>query len=174
MLQTLGNNIDFGLTQIILAEISRLRKMPDLEHKIKTFQPEPDPMQQAIQQAQLELLQAQIELTRAQASEAGSKSVLAQNKVPVEQARANNLQATADKHNLDFLQEQNGTKHAQQLELTRQKTDEQMALDGFKTEQQGTLARLQHNLTLLQQHAKSGLDSKNQRMNNAGRPGVVA
>jgi type II secretory pathway component PulM len=134
-----------------------------------TFQPQPDPMQQAIQQAQLDLLHAQIALTQAQASEAGTKGMLNQSKVPVEAARANHIQSSADKNNLDFLQEQNGTKHQQQMELNRQKTDEQMAMEGFKSEQQSTLARLQHNLTLLQQHAKSGLDARTQRMNNAGR-----
>ena len=174
MLQTLGNNMDFGMTQMILGEIARLRKMPDLQHKIMTFQPQPDPMQQAIQQAQLDLLHAQIELTRSQAAEAGTKGMLNQSKVPVEQARANHIQSSADKNNLDFLQEQNGTKHQQAMELNRQKTDEQMALDGFKTEQQSTLARLQHNLSLLQQHAKSTLDARNQRLNNAGRTPATA
>lgn len=174
MLQTLGNNIDFGMTQMILGEIARLRKMPDLQHKIMSFQPQPDPMQQAIQQAQLELLQAQIELTRAQALEAGTKGSLNQSKVPVEQARANHIQSSADKNNLDFLQEQNGVKHQQQLELTRTKTDEQMALSELQNNHQTTLAKLTHNLNLLQEHAKAGLNRQTQRTNNAGRSPATA
>lgn len=174
MLQTLGNTIDFGMTKMILAEIARLRKMPDLQHKITQFQPQPDPLQEAIKQAQLELLQAQIELTRAQALEAGTKGSLNQSKVPVEQARANHIQSSADKNNLDFIQEQNGVKHAQQMELNRQKTDEQMALSQFQANQQSTLAKLTHNLNLLQEHAKADLTMKTNRSNNAGRSTATA
>jgi hypothetical protein len=174
MLQTLGNNIDFGMTQMILGEIARLRKMPDLQHKIMTFEPQPDPMQQAIQQAQLELLQAQIELTRAQASEAGTKGILNQSKVPVEAARASNLQSTADKNNLDFLQTQNGTKHAQDMEKQQQKTDDQLAVSALQNQQQNTLTRLSHNLNLLQLHAKSGLDARNKNLSSSGNTPATA
>ena len=170
MLQTIGD-IDFGFKQLILGEIARLRKMPDLRKQIMDFQPQPDPMQQQMAMLQMQLLQAQIQLTLSQAAENGTKADVNATKVGVEQARANQIQSTADKNNLDFLQTQNGVKHQQQLELLKTKGDEQLA--SMAMAQQGELDKmsLNHNLSLLQQHAKAGLDLRNQlraKPNNAG------
>ncbi len=44
MLQTLGNNVDFGLTKLLLSDIAKLRKMPDLAKAIKSYDPQPDPI----------------------------------------------------------------------------------------------------------------------------------
>lgn len=170
MLQTIGD-IDFGFKQLILGEIARLRKMPDLRKQIMDFQPQPDPVQQQMAMLQMQLLQAQIQLTLSQAAENGTKADVNATKVGVEQARANQIQSTADKNNLDFLQTQNGVKHQQQLELLKTKGDEQLA--SLAMAQQGELDKmsLNHNLSLLQQHAKAGLDLRNQlraKPNNAG------
>lgn len=170
MLQTMGD-IDFGFKQLILGEIARLRKMPDLRKQIMDFQPQPDPMQQQMQMLQIQLLQAQIQLTLSQAGEAGTKGDLNATKVGVEQARAAQIQSTADKNNLDFLQTQNGVKHQQQLELAKQKGDDQLALVAMNQQGEQEKMSLAHNLNLLQQHAKSSLDLRNQlraQRNNAG------
>lgn len=170
MLQTMGD-IDFGFKQLILGEIARLRKMPDLRKQIMDFQPQPDPMQQQMQMLQIQLLQAQIQLTLSQAGEAGTKGDLNATKVGVEQARAAQIQSTADKNNLDFLQTQNGVKHQQQLELAKQKGDDQLAVLAMNQQGEQEKMSLSHNLNLLQQHAKSSLDLRNQlraQRNNAG------
>lgn len=171
MLQTMGDTVDFGFKQVILGEIARLRKMPDLRKQIMDYQPQPDPVQQQMQMLQIQLLQAQIQLTLSQAAENGTKADVNATKVGVEQARANQIQSTADKNNLDFLQTQNGVKHQQQLEMLRTKGDEQLA--SLAMSQQGEMDKmsLNHNLNLLQQHAKSALDLRNQmrtQRNNAG------
>lgn len=170
MLQTMGD-IDFGFKQLILGEIARLRKMPDLRKQIMDFQPQPDPLQQQQAMLQIQLLQAQIQLTLAQASEAGTKGDLNATKVGVEQARGNQIQSQADKNNLDFLQTQNGVKHQQQLELAKQKGDDQLAVLAMNQQGEQEKMSLSHNLNLLQQHAKSSLDLRNQlraQRNNAG------
>lgn len=162
MLQTLGNNIDFGMTQMILSEIARLRKMPDLAHRIANFQPQPDPVAQQMQQMQMQLLQSQINLNNSQAQENGGKAALNQTKVGTEQARAQQMQATTDKQNLEFLQNQNGVKHQQALELEQAKGDTVLAATALK--QQGTLEQMrnQHNLTLLQNHASTDMNHRSQ------------
>lgn len=170
MLQTMGD-IDFGFKQLILGEIARLRKMPDLRKQIMDFQPQPDPLQQQQAMLQIQLLQAQIQLTLSQAGEAGTKGDLNATKVGVEQARAAQIQSTADKNNLDFLQTQNGVKHQQQLELAKQKGDDQLAVLAMDQQGEQEKMSLSHNLNLLQQHAKSSLDLRNQlraQRNNAG------
>ena len=74
MLQTLGNNMGMEFTQIILSEIARLKKMPELANKIENYKPQPDPVQQQIQQLEIAKLQAEIAKLQAEAQEAAAKS----------------------------------------------------------------------------------------------------
>lgn len=157
MLQTLGNNMDFGMTQMILGEIARLRKMPDLQHKIISFKPEPDPVQEQIKQMQIELLQAQINLTNAQAMEASTKGVLNDTKRGVETSRANQIQSVADKNNLDFLQNQEGVKHQQQLELANIKSTDGLMSEAMKAQYKLDELKLKHRSGLLTEKAKASL-----------------
>lgn len=158
MFQTLGDTADFGMKKMIMAEIARLRKMPDLRKRIEAYEPEPDPMQQLMVQKQLELLQAQINLTNAQAIEAGAKGNLNNTKVSVEQARTNQIQSVADKNNLDFVQKEAGVDHQQQLELAQQKGDDLLASQAMKTVADLDKAKMQHNSQALLLHANSKLN----------------
>lgn len=67
MLQTIGPDMDPGERKMILAEIAELKRMPELAHSIRTYQPQPDPMQVELQKAQLELLKAQIDEMKSRA-----------------------------------------------------------------------------------------------------------
>lgn len=60
MLQTIGNSMDFSMTQMILSDIARLRDMSDLAKRIEQYKPQPDPMAQQKAMLELELLKAQI------------------------------------------------------------------------------------------------------------------
>ena len=121
MLQTMGNNMGMELVQLVLAKIMTLRKMPDLAKQVAEYAPKPDPMQQQLQQLEMEKLQAEIELLRAQAQEAGTKGMLNESKISVEGARANNLQNEADKKSLDYVQDEAGIKHNREIDLERAK-----------------------------------------------------
>ena len=61
MLQTIGPDMDPGERKLILAEIAELKRMPELAQSIRTYEPKPDPMKQALMKAQLDLLLAQID-----------------------------------------------------------------------------------------------------------------
>ena len=102
MLQTLGNTMDFSITQLILAEIARLKRMPVLAHQIKTYQPKPDPMQQQLQQLEIEAKQKEVEKL--------------QSEINLNNARAKKEGADADKKNLDYLEQETGTTHAREME----------------------------------------------------------
>lgn len=67
MLQTIGPDMDPGERKMILAEIAELKRMPELAQSIRTYEPKPDPMQQALQKAQLDLLLAQIDELKSRA-----------------------------------------------------------------------------------------------------------
>ena len=162
MLQTMAADMDQGMKNLILSNIARLRKMPDLAHQIENYQPQPDPVQEQMQQLQMQLLQSQINLNNSQAQENGGKAILAQSKVGTEQARASQMQAKTDNDNLNFLQTQNGVKHQQQMELEQARGDNQLASQALK--QQGTMdqIRQQHNLGLLANHASTTLNHESQ------------
>jgi len=160
MIQTLGNNVDWSITQMILTEIARLRKMPELAHKLLNYQPQPDPMQQKMQELQMQLLQSEIQLNLSQANENGSKANLAATKIGTEQVKQGHVQSQTDKNNLEFLQSQNGVKHQQSMELEEAKGNTQLATEALK--QSGNMAAIgqQHNMNLLQNHAKIDMTHK--------------
>lgn len=116
MLQTIGNTMGQEVTQMMLAEIARLRKMPELAHGIESYRPEPDPIQQQLQELEIEYKKAQIELMHSQAQENLARSQVQSAKVNTEHARAESLQGDADNKSLDFIQKDTGIKHNRDLD----------------------------------------------------------
>jgi hypothetical protein len=102
MLQTLGPKGDQGMVMLILSEIARLKRMPELAHAIKNFQPKPDPFQQQMQQLELAAKQSEIDKNKAQAD--------------LYEAQAKAAGAVADKTNLDYVEQETGTKHARDMQ----------------------------------------------------------
>jgi hypothetical protein len=74
MLQTIGPDMDPGLSKIILGQIADLKRMPDLAEQIRAYEPQPDPLEQRLRELQIEELEAKIALDRARALEAESKA----------------------------------------------------------------------------------------------------
>lgn len=122
LLQTLGNTMPFEMTQMIIAEIAKLSRMPDLEKRIRDFKQEPDPAAQQMQQAEMERLmlenaklQSEIERNKARAGEDEIDRVLKMQKAEVEAAKARKLGSEADSIDLDFLMKDQGVNEAQKL-----------------------------------------------------------
>lgn len=105
MLQTLGNTVDIGITLMILSEIARLKKMPELAERIAKFQPQPDPLAQELQKLQIEELRLKI---------AKMKSEVALN-----EAKVDKTEAETDNLNLEFVEQETGTNHAREMEKTQ-------------------------------------------------------
>ena len=131
LLQTTGPNGDKGLSNMILAEIAKLRKMPELAHRIETYQPQPDPMAQQMQQLQMELLQSEINLNNAQAQAAGSNAGLHAVKAQTEQAKAAHIKADTDQKNLDFVEQESGVKQERELQKVNVQSQNQAELKGM-------------------------------------------
>lgn len=105
MLQTMGNNLDLGLTIMILAEIAELKRMPELANKIKNFQPKPDPIVEEMKKLELEKLRMEVEELRTKAQ--------------LNEAKAAQAEADADRTNLDFVEQETGTAHEREMEKQR-------------------------------------------------------
>lgn len=160
ILQTLGNNLPPEVPIKIMAKIVKLHKLPDLAHYLETWEPKPDPLQEAMQQLEIAKLQAETALLNAQAREADAKSFVQEAKVGVENARAANMQSTTDKNNLDFYDKANGTDHDRALELQQQKSNADIVNTTLKN--QATLDALdkQRGTAILTEHAKASLQPR--------------
>lgn len=122
MLQTASGE-DPSLRKMILSEIARLRKMPELAQKIIDFNPEPDEMQQQLQQLQMKKLEAEIQLLQAQAQEASAGGALKGAKIEVESSRSAMLQNKADRDTLNYVEQEGGITHNRKVELETIKRD---------------------------------------------------
>ena len=160
ILQTLGNNLPPEIPIKIMAKIVKLHKLPDLAHYLETWEPQPDPMQEALKELEIAKLRAETALLNAQAREADAKSFVQQAKVGVEQARAGQMQSQTDKNNLDFYDKANGIDHERAKELQQQKLDTDIVKDTLKNQNQLDLADKNHNTSLLLEHAKASLQPK--------------
>ena len=101
MLQTVGPKVDFNITKKVMAEVARLRKMPELAHDIANFEPQPDPLAVAEAEAKVRKLEAEIAT-----EEAKREYYLAQTKL---------LGAKADQQALDTVEQGTGTKHVRDM-----------------------------------------------------------
>lgn len=137
MLQTMGNNMDADMSRMILSDIARLRKMPDLAKKIEKFQPQPDPLAIKMQELQIALLEAQVQTEYAKAASFGAQAQLNGVKVGTEQAKAKDLSSTADKKDLEFVEQESGV--TQERDLQKQ---------GAQAEAQSKLLIAKHYMTM--------------------------
>jgi hypothetical protein len=108
MLQTIGPSVDWGITRKVMAEIARLRKMPLLSKEISEYEPQPDPMAAAESEAKIRKLNAE-----AAAAEAQSLADQARAQYYIAQARK--MGSEADLNDLDFVEQESGTKHVRKM-----------------------------------------------------------
>lgn len=125
MLQTMGPNMDPDMTKMILSDIARLRKMPELAKKIENYTPQPDPMQQQMAMLQMELVKAQIATEQAKAAQYGASAQLHEVKTGTEVAKANHLKADTDQKNLDFVEQESGVHQERALQQTAEQAKSQ-------------------------------------------------
>tara|TARA_R110002012_G_scaffold318308_1_gene536417 strand:- start:61005 stop:63149 length:2145 start_codon:yes stop_codon:yes gene_type:complete len=125
MLQTTGQQFGLEMYKLILAEIAELRKMPELANQIKSYNPEPDPIAQQMQQVELEKAQLENEKTKAEIAklyaEAGKS-----------QADAGNKQANTDKTNLEYIEQESGVTQERELEKGKAQARGNMELEVLK------------------------------------------
>jgi hypothetical protein len=122
LLQTMGPNQDFEINKLLMGQIAKLSRMPDLEKQIMNHQQQPDPMEQQAKQIEMERMMLEIELMKAEIEDkkarAGENLIDAEvkkAKMNVELAKARKLGSEADMTDLDFLMKNEGVdKQAEQ------------------------------------------------------------
>lgn len=109
MLQTMGPDMDPAMSRMILAEIAELKRQKALAERIRNWQPQPDPIAEQIKQ--LEVQKLQLEIAKLQ-SEVEKNQAQAQATL----AQAGKTRTEADLNNLDFVEQETGTKHARDMQ----------------------------------------------------------
>ena len=109
MLQTMGNSMPPEMSQMVLADIARLRKMPDLSKRIAEYQPQPDPIQEEMQKLELQKLQLELQKMQSEIAENQAQTEL-------DMAKARELNTKADKTDLDFVEQESGVTQERDLQ----------------------------------------------------------
>lgn len=105
MLQTVGPNMGLEMTKIILAEIAELKRMPELAQRIRNFQPEVSEHEKRMQE--LEARKAEKEVEKLDSEILKNKAAAARD------------MAERDIKDLDFLEQESGTKHVRDMQQTK-------------------------------------------------------
>lgn len=115
LLQTLGQNMDPQMSQLLMAQIAKLHRMPDLAESLEHFQPQPDEYTETMKQLEIKGKEAEIEerLSRARENEVDIRAKNA--KAALDEARAKNLNSDTDKKDLDFTRSAQGIDHQERM-----------------------------------------------------------
>lgn len=115
LLQTVGPNEDPAIRREIMAQIIDLMKMPEQAKKIRDYQPQPDPVQQQIQQLELERLQLENQKIRAEIGDLNAKAKENLVDIEVKKLKASELEgkvrvlnSTADMKDLEYFMKDEG------------------------------------------------------------------
>ena len=142
LLQTLGNTMPFEMTQLVIAEIAKLSKMPDLEKQIREFQKPQDPAQEQAKQLELAKLQMEVEKLKADVADkyarADENKVDAQVKIAKakrDEAQARAIHSKADLDDLEMLKRDNQVDERVKAEEKALDRQHQLRLAMFQAQQ---------------------------------------
>ena len=116
MLQTMGQSLPFEMTQLLLSEQAKLKKMPDLAKKIEEYKPQPDPMAEKMKELEMLKLESEIEERNSRSRENAVDMELKSAKAENERAKARSSHSSADVVDQDFLRKQDGVQRNEDLE----------------------------------------------------------
>lgn len=160
MMQTMGDKMGPDIMKIIMAKIATLRKMPDLAKMLEEYSPEPDPIQQELQQLEVEYKKAEIAKLNAEAMEIEAQSRVYNEKVNVENARARSLEGDAGNKAMDFAERESGVKQSNELAKQDAVNQGNIMSQQIKAEAQSQQMKDKHNMDLLRAAADNEMQSQ--------------
>lgn len=157
MLQTGQSTFPLEFTQQILSEIAKLKKLPELAQFVKSYKPEPDPVQQKLQELEIAKIEAEIAKVQAETQETLAKAGVHQMEQGVRIARQENMQAATDKTNIVTYKDANGITQEEKLQLEEVKRKAKAQEDLRKHDLDMQKKDKEHNLNLRMEGAKNDL-----------------
>lgn len=116
MLQTVGPNEDPGIRKILMSQLMRLHKLPDVAKAIEEYQPQPDPYVEQMKMLEMEKLKSEIEERKSRAAENQVDMRVKNARATLDEAKARDTHSKADMVDLDFLEKQSGATHQKDME----------------------------------------------------------
>ena len=108
LLQTLGQGMDPGMQKLVMGQIAKLHKMPDLAKMLEEYQPQPDPYEQEMRMLELQLKKVEIMERQSRAEENAADLRLKTANAVLAEANARDKNSTADLKDLDFTSKMDG------------------------------------------------------------------
>lgn len=108
LLQTIGPNMDTGIQKLLMSQIAKLKKMPDLAKMISEYEPTPDPLVQRMRELEAMKLEVEIEERRSRAAENAVDVRLKNAQAALAESKAREVSSSADLKDQDFLDRASG------------------------------------------------------------------
>ena len=137
VLQTMGPNMPHEQQQTLLARYMKLVGEPDIAKSIEDYKPQPDPVQQQMQQLELAKLQAEVKNEQAKGMENAQDVELKKAKTAVEQAKARSLHSDSDIKDLNFLKEEQGIPHQEDMQKEQLKAEKELTKQSMQNQAKG-------------------------------------
>jgi hypothetical protein len=115
LLQTLGQSLPTDMLNMVMSQIAKLKKMPDLAKSILEYQPKPDPYVEEMKKLEMEKLKSEIMERRSRAMENETDIRAKTAKAALDEARANHLNSDADLKDLDFTKKAQGDDFSEKM-----------------------------------------------------------
>lgn len=142
MMQTMSQGMDPDMRNLLMAEIARLYKMPDLAQKLENHKPQPDPLAEKQQQIAIAMQEAELQNELAKAKENEVDAILKLAKVDDLKANAKLKGSKAEMEDLNFILKDSQADDAAQLEKEEARHAQVMEQKQYDRDTQQSLSRL--------------------------------
>ena len=115
LLQTLGQNLPPDMLNMLMGQIAKLNKMPDLAKSMQEYQPQPDPFAEKMKELEIMKTEAEIMERRSRATENEADLRLKTANAVLAESRAGNIQSDTDLKDLDFTKKAQGDDFAEKM-----------------------------------------------------------
>lgn len=115
LLQTLGQNLPYPILAMLMGQIAKLNRMPDLAKQIVEYQPQPDPYEEQMKELNIEKMVSEILERKSRAQENGVDILVKQAKAKLDNARAGDIESSKDLKDLDFARKAEGSDFAEKM-----------------------------------------------------------
>lgn len=109
LLQTLGPEMDQGMRNLVMSQIAKLQRMPDLAEQMENYEPQPDPFVEEMKKLEMEKLVSEIEERKSRTIENAAQTALAE-------AKTRDLSSGADGKDLDFTRKADGVEFNEDMQ----------------------------------------------------------
>ena len=125
LLQTIAQSLDPKLSQMLLSDLFKHHKQPDLAKRIEEYEPQPDPLEQ-------ELKRLEIEEKKAEINERNARALERQAQAQLDLAKARQVNSDADMSDLNFIEQESGVTQERELQKHGEQARANIALEREK------------------------------------------